>query len=118
MREDSTPTPRTLRPRLKPGAVRAYTLLELIAAWAILTGIAEITAAIRLRKEITREWTIALAGAFAVAFGVALIALPVRGALAMVLWVGAYAVAAGVLLIGLAVQLRGWDQDHPGMAMS
>jgi uncharacterized membrane protein HdeD (DUF308 family) len=96
----------------RPG-ITAAVLLGVIAGWAILTGIAEIAAAIRLRKEITREWMLGLAGALAVAFGVLLIGYPGAGALAVALWIGAYAFVTGILLIALGFQLRSWARSHP-----
>ena len=96
---------------LMPG-ITTLALLGLIAAWAILTGVAEIAAAIRLRKVIAHEWILALAGAVALGFGLLLIAYPGTGALAMVLWIGAYALATGILLIALAFQLRSWGRKH------
>ena len=44
---------------VQPG-VTAVALLILIAAWAIVQGIFEIAAAIRLRKEIKNEWLLIL----------------------------------------------------------
>ena len=96
-----------------PG-ITTVVLLMVVAAWAIVTGIAEIVAAIRLRREITGEWVFVLAGLLAVAFGAILIARPAAGALAMVLWIGAYAVVSGILLIALSVRLRSWGRMHVG----
>ena len=98
-----------------PG-LTAVVLLAIIAVWAIITGMAELVAAIRLRKEITDEWIFALAGLLAVAFGVILIARPGPGALAMVLWIGAYALISGVMLVALGFRLRSWGRLHPGSA--
>ena len=91
---------------LWPG-VTGLVLLYFIAAWALLTGIFEIAAAIRLRKEIEGEWMLILAGAASVLFGLLLIVQPGSGALAVIWLIGAYAVVFGILYIILAFRLRG-----------
>lgn len=96
---------------LKPGITATF-LLYLIAGWAIVTGLFEIATAIRLRKLITHEWLLGLAGALAVLFGLLLIAFPGAGALAVILWIGAFALVEGVLLTVLAFRLRSWNQAH------
>lgn len=96
---------------LAPG-VTATLLLYFIAAWAIIVGIAELTAAFRLRKAITGEWMLVLAGILAVALGLLLLTRPAIGALAVVLWIGAYALVSGLLLIGLAFRLRSLGRLH------
>ena len=86
--------------------VTALAMLYWVAAWAILTGILEISAAIALRDFMKGELLLGLSGALSVLFGVLLFANPEIGMLALVLWVGAYACVQGVLFIGLAWQLR------------
>ena len=60
----------------------ALALLFYIAVWAIATGVLEIVAAIRLRKEIENEWMLIIAGLASVVFGTLLMAQPAAGALA------------------------------------
>lgn len=91
---------------LWPG-ITAFVLLMFVAAWAIVTGALEIAAAIRLRREIEGEWALALAGVLSVLFGGILVWMPGAGALAVVWLIGAYAVVFGIFLIALAFRLRG-----------
>ena len=88
----------------------AYVLLILIASWAIVTGVFEIAAAIQMRKEIKGEWLLILSGIASILFGAALLWNPVVGALVMVWLIGAYAIVFGVLMIALGFKLRGLDQ--------
>ena len=88
-----------------PG-MTALVLLYFIAAWAIVTGILAIYIAIHLRKELTGEWVLALAGVLSAVFGAMLIARPGAGALAVVFLIAGYAVAFGVLLLVLAFKLK------------
>ena len=90
-----------------PG-ITALVLLYLIAAWAVVTGVFEIGAAIRLRKVISGEWLLVLGGVVSVVFGVLLVAQPGAGALAVLWLIGAYACLFGMLLVALALRLRSW----------
>jgi len=87
-------------------AVTALTLLIFIAAWAVVMGVFQVIAAIRLRKEIQGEWLLGLSGVLSVAFGVLMFAQPGAGALAVIWVIGGYAIFFGVLLIALGVRLK------------
>jgi uncharacterized membrane protein HdeD (DUF308 family) len=89
-----------------PG-LTAIALVYVIAAWAILRGVFEIAAAIRLRTVITREWWLGLSGALSILFGALLMLAPGAGAVAMVLWIGSWAIIGGVVLVALGMRLRG-----------
>ena len=98
---------------LRPGVATAVLLL-IIAAWAILTGIFELAAAIRLRREISNEWLLALSGVLSILLGVLLVIQPVTGTLAVIWIIGAYSLVFGVVLIALGVRLRSWHTlDEP-----
>lgn len=94
-----------------PG-MTAMVLLMVIAAWAVLTGIAEIATAIRLRKEIRGEWLLGTIGVLSIVFGGLLFAYPGTGALALIGLIGGYSIVFGVLLLGLAWRLYSWRRDH------
>jgi uncharacterized membrane protein HdeD (DUF308 family) len=81
-------------------------LVYIIAIWAIVTGVLEIVAAIRLRDVIRNEWWLVASGVLSVIFGLLLVVAPGAGALALVFWIGAYAIIFGALLVGLAFRLR------------
>ena len=71
------------------------------------TGIVlEVSATIRLRRQITGEWLMAASGALSIAFGALVVVAPLAGALAVVLLIGAYALVSGVVLLALGMRLR------------
>jgi len=83
-------------------------LIYMIASWAVITGVLEIAAAIRLRHEITNEWFLGLGGLVSIGLGVLLFLQPAAGGLAVVWIIGAYALIFGVLLVILGFRLRNW----------
>jgi uncharacterized membrane protein HdeD (DUF308 family) len=88
-----------------PG-LAALSVVILIAAWAILTGLAEIALTFRLHERLTVELLWILAGIASIVFGIVLIVFPAAGALALVWFIGAYALFFGVLLVILGFSLR------------
>ncbi len=86
--------------------ITALVLIYLIAFWAIFTGIFEIVAAFRLWRLVGHEWLLLLSGIASVVFGFFVFAVPIAGALAVVIWIAAYAMLFGVLLISYGLRLR------------
>ena len=91
---------------LWPG-MTALVLLFFIASWAVLMGIFEIAAAIRLRKHIENEWLLGLSGLVSILFGVLLFLQPGAGALAVIWLIGSFLIFFGILLIALGFKLKG-----------
>ena len=88
-----------------PG-ITAILLLVFIGIWALATGILEIFAAIRLRKEIRGEWRLAVSGIVSLVFGLILMFRPGAGALGMIWVIGIYAIVFGISLILLGFKVR------------
>lgn len=94
-----------------PG-ITAVVLLVVLAAWAVMTGVAEIVAAVQLRRKIEGEWLLGASGVLSIVFGVGLFAYPDAGALAVVYTVGVFAIMFGVLIVGFGLRLQRWGRDH------
>jgi len=88
-------------------ATTAIALVFYVAIWAIATGMLQIAAAIRLRRQLAGEVWMVLAGIASVVFGALLIVRPAAGALTLLWLFALYAIAFGVLLILLALRVRG-----------
>jgi uncharacterized membrane protein HdeD (DUF308 family) len=88
-----------------PGAT-LFALTILIGAWALVTGIFQIVAAIRLRRELPGEWIHLLTGLVSVLLGLMVLFWPVSGAVAVAWLIGIYAIIFGVLVISMGLQVR------------
>lgn len=89
----------------QPG-ITALVFVVLMGVNAIVTGVMDISMAVRLRKHIRHEWLLVLAGIVSLAFGVLVLVYPGFGAFALVWIVSFYALLSGVLLLSLAIRLR------------
>lgn len=85
-------------------AITAAALLIYIAVWAIGIGALQVIVAVRLRRDISGEWLLALGGIAGVAFGMMLIRNPAAGALAVLWLIGSYGLVWGVMQL-----LSGFD---------
>ena len=95
-------------------AITLVALLYVIGAWAVITGVLEILAGVRLRRSMTDEWLLVLTGITSVGFGVLLFVAPGPGSVVLASWIGIYLVVFGILMLALSLRLRGWDRaGHP-----
>ena len=91
-----------------PG-LTALTLILLIGANALVTGVLDIVMAVRLRRQMQREWLLVAAGVVSIIFGAIVMIFPAAGALALVWFVSFYATLTGILLLILAFRARRWS---------
>jgi uncharacterized membrane protein HdeD (DUF308 family) len=84
-------------------------LWTVICLWATSTGIFELAAAIRLRREIHGEWYLALDGLLSVMFGTGIFILlwsnPLFGQVLLGYLIALYAIMSGALLVFFASRL-------------
>jgi uncharacterized membrane protein HdeD (DUF308 family) len=88
-----------------PG-LTALSLYILIGAWAITTGAAELAVAFAIRKEASSVSGLVFAGFVSIAFGAALLALPVAGVIALTGMIAAFAIVNGISLISAGIRIH------------
>lgn len=81
-------------------------LLALLATWAVVTGVVEVEAGVRLRRLAAGEPSLLLAGGLSLVLGIALVALPETEAAHMTWAVGWFGLAYGGALVLVAARLR------------
>ena len=82
-------------------------LVFVVGVWAVVTGVAEIVTAIRLRAHISSEWLLVFVGALSVVFGLLLWFWPLEGAQAIMFVIAMYAVIFGAVMAVAGFRLRG-----------
>jgi uncharacterized membrane protein HdeD (DUF308 family) len=87
-------------------ALTALVLVLVMGANALVVGVIDILAAIRLRQVVAHEWLLAVAGLVSVVFGACVFLFPGAGALALVWMISLYAIVSGALLLALALRMR------------
>ncbi len=96
-------------PMVATVALTAFTW-AMISIWTLVTGVMEVAAAIRLRKEIKGEWLLLLSGLVSIAFGllvpVIVVMYPAASIVAMGYVIGFWALTHGVLTLSLAWKLK------------
>ncbi len=97
-----------------PG-LAALSLLFVIAAWALVTGVLEVIASFQLRGQMSGSWWWLIAGLASIVFGLLLVWHPGAGALAVLWIIGTYAIIFGIFLLGFAWRLRSHAQHLKGV---
>jgi uncharacterized membrane protein HdeD (DUF308 family) len=87
-------------------ALTALVLVMVMAANALVIGVLDIVAAIRLRREIEGEWMLALAGLASIVFAAIVFLYPLAGVLTLIWMVSLYAFVTGALLLMQAARVR------------
>jgi uncharacterized membrane protein HdeD (DUF308 family) len=94
-----------------PG-ITTLALLYVIAAWAFISGVLRIFAAVKLRQVIEGELLLGLSGGLSILFAGLLVAFPGSGALAITWLIGWFA-----LLYGVAVLMLAWRMHQLASAL-
>jgi len=81
-------------------------LLALVATWAVVTGVFEIEAGVRLRRLAAGETSLLLAGGLSLVVGIALVAFPEPEAASLTWAIGGFGVVYGGTLLLVATRLR------------
>lgn len=79
--------------------------ITLMAIWAIVTGALMLASAFRLGAG-HGNWLMGLGGVISIVWGVLLWMWPIAGAVVLTLWLGAYALIFGIAMIALGLRLR------------
>lgn len=93
-----------------PG-ITALALLFVIAAWALVSGVAEIIFALSWPDTLAHPWLAALSGALSVVFGILLVVWPRSGVIALTWLVGIYAIVYGVVQLYYAYRLQAFQHE-------
>ncbi|HEU0004310.1 MAG TPA: DUF308 domain-containing protein [Ktedonobacteraceae bacterium] len=81
-------------------------LLYLVAIWALIRGVLEISSAFVVPRSAKQRWGMGLAGLLSLIFGLILIIHPGAGLLSILWLIGVFAIVFGVALIIYAFQVR------------
>lgn len=83
----------------------AFTIIA--GVWAVVGGVFEIAYAVRMRRELSNEWLLGIAGLLSAGVGVLLLGYPSASLVVLAVVLGAYTLISGAILLSLGVRLRG-----------
>jgi uncharacterized membrane protein HdeD (DUF308 family) len=94
----------------------ALVLVLVVASWAVLTGVLEVSAAFGPGEEAGTRAMFVLGGLVSVAFGIVLFASPTMGALSLALLFGLFNLIEGSWLLTRGIELRRTDAKLHSLA--
>lgn len=100
-----------------PIASATFVILIMALTW-FATGVVEVIAAIRLRKEIENEGWLILAGILSIIAGIYVFANPHKGALALLWLIALYASLFGIFLMIFGWRARNWVRKYDRLRAS
>ena len=100
---------------INPSAT-ATVLVYIAAAWAIVTGIFELVAAIEWRRALADAWMLGLGGALSIIVGVLLVSSPSTGLIAWAWLIGSYAIVYGVLYVVTGIRLKSFQHSRTALS--
>ena len=86
--------------------IGATFVIYVVAFMVLASGIWSIITGIRLRKEISNEWSMILGGLFSAIFGILLMINPLVSAMTLVWLIGMFALVGGIVLILISFRIR------------
>jgi len=94
----------------------ALAFVYLIAAWAIVTGGAEIAFALAMPDTLPHPWLAGFSGLLSVVFGLLLAVWPRSGAVTLTWLLGIYAIIYGATMLYYAYRLQGLRHEARSLA--
>jgi uncharacterized membrane protein HdeD (DUF308 family) len=86
----------------------------LLGWWLVIQGAMEVYTAWRIRREVTGEWILALAGGARVILGLIVLVMPIVGAILTVALLATWSIIGGVTALVLGFRLRQFHQGTAG----
>jgi len=83
------------------------TVTHLLVILAVIIGVGELLTARTLRRHVSDEWFLVLAGAASIGFAVAFLWFKPEEAARSLIWLGTYSAFNAICMLGLALRLRG-----------
>jgi uncharacterized membrane protein HdeD (DUF308 family) len=91
--------------------VTGLVVLALISSWALVLGVSQMIAAIRLRKILDGAWPLMLIGIASVVFSAVVVLRPAAAGLFIAALIASFSFCAGALQIVFGVRLRNWGRS-------